>query len=73
MRLTTGLVAVCSVIVTSVTYSTAAQQPAIRIESFFPKQLPRGRSTAVSVAVPSREVPQTAEISPATWADPGTG
>ena len=66
MRLTTGLVAVCSVIVTSGTYSTAAQQPAIRVESFFPKQLPRGQSTVVSVAVPSRDVPQTAEISPAT-------
>jgi hypothetical protein len=46
--------------------AAAAQQPAIRVESFFPKQLPRGQSTVVSVAVPSREVPQTAEISPAT-------
>jgi len=36
-----------------------------RIEGFFPRQLPRGQSTVVSVAVPSRDAVQAAEISPA--------
>lgn len=36
-----------------------------RIEGFFPRQLPRGQSTVVSVAVPSRDTVQAAEISPA--------
>ena len=39
-----------------------AQQ--IRIESFFPRQLPRGQATVVSVAVPNRDAIQAAEISP---------
>ncbi len=45
--------------------SEAQQQP-IRIESVFPRQLPRGRSTVISVAVPSRDVLQAADILPAT-------
>lgn len=47
---------------------SAAQQPQqqpVNIDSFFPKQLPRGRSTVISVAVPGRAVPQSAEFSPA--------
>jgi hypothetical protein len=39
-----------------------AQQ--IRIEGIFPRQLQRGQSTVVNVAVPSRDTIQTAEISP---------
>jgi hypothetical protein len=39
-----------------------AQQ--IRIESFFPRQLPPGQATIISVAVPSRDAVQAAEISP---------
>src|SRR6266850_166252 len=39
-----------------------AQQ--IRIESFFPRQLPLGQATVISVAVPSRDAIQAAEISP---------
>src|SRR6266566_3406239 len=39
-----------------------AQQ--IRIESFFPRQLPLGQATVINVAVPSREAIQAAEISP---------
>ena len=37
----------------------------VRIEGFFPRQLPRGQSTVISVAVPSRDQVQAAEISPA--------
>ena len=47
---------------------SAAQQPQqqpVNIDSFFPKQLPRGQSTVISVAVPGRVMPQGAEISPA--------
>jgi hypothetical protein len=43
-------------------HSSEAQQ--IRIESFFPRQLPLGQTTVVSVAVPSRDAIQSAEISP---------
>jgi len=39
-----------------------AQQ--IRIESFFPRQLPLGQATVINVAVPSRDAIQAAEISP---------
>ena len=39
-----------------------AQQ--IRIEGFFPRQLPLGQATVINVAVPSREAIQAAEISP---------
>lgn len=45
-------------------HSSEAQ--AVRIDSFFPRQLPRGQSTVISVAVPSRDAVQAAEISPAT-------
>jgi hypothetical protein len=41
-----------------------AQQ--IRIEGIFPRQLPRGQATIVSVAVPSRDPIQAAEITPST-------
>jgi hypothetical protein len=36
----------------------------IRVESFFPRQLPLGQATVVSVAVTSRDTIQAAEISP---------
>lgn len=39
-----------------------AQQ--IRIESFFPRQLPLGQATVINVAVQSRDAIQAAEISP---------
>src|SRR5712671_3229314 len=42
----------------------SAQQP-ISIENLFPEQLPRGQTTAVSVAIQSREMFGGAEISPA--------
>jgi len=41
-----------------------AQQ--IRIEGFFPRQLPPGRATVINLAVTSRDAIQAAEISPAT-------
>ena len=44
-------------------HSSEAQT--VRIEGFFPRQLPRGQSTVISVAVPSRDAIQGAEISPA--------
>jgi hypothetical protein len=44
-------------------HSSEAQQ--VRIEGFFPRQLPRGQSTVISVAIPSRDQVQAAEISPA--------
>ena len=40
-----------------------AQQP-IAIENLFPEQLPRGQTTAVSVAIQSREMFNGAELSP---------
>ena len=43
-------------------YSSEAQQ--IRIESFFPRQLPLGQATVISLAVASRGAIQAAEISP---------
>jgi hypothetical protein len=43
-------------------HSSEAQQ--IRVESFFPRQLPLGQATVISVAVPSRDAIQAAEISP---------
>ena len=36
----------------------------IRIEGVFPRQLPRGQTTLINVAVPSRDAIQAAEISP---------
>ncbi|PYR31300.1 MAG: hypothetical protein DMF92_05880 [Acidobacteria bacterium] len=39
-----------------------AQQ--LRIEGFFPRQLPLGQATVINVAVPSRDAIQGAEISP---------
>jgi hypothetical protein len=42
-----------------------AQQP-ISIENFFPEQLPRGQTTAVNVAIQSREMFQSADVTPAT-------
>ena len=44
-------------------HTTEAQL--LKIEGFFPRQLPRGQSTVISVAVPSRDAVQGAEISPA--------
>lgn len=42
-----------------------AQQPQpIAIDSFFPKQLPRGQSTVISVVVPGGAMPQSVEFSP---------
>jgi hypothetical protein len=40
------------------------QTPQLRIEGIFPRQLPRGQSTLVSVVVPSRDAIRAAEISP---------
>ena len=37
----------------------------IKVEGFFPRQLPRGQVTVVSLAVPSRDAIRAAEISPA--------
>jgi hypothetical protein len=45
-------------------HSTEAQQQ-IRIESIFPRQLPSGQTTVVTVALPSRDAITAAEISPA--------
>ena len=42
---------------------SAAQQQ-VRIETVFPPQLPRGQSTVLNVAIPSRDAVQAAEISP---------
>jgi hypothetical protein len=39
-----------------------AQQ--LRIEGIFPRQLPRGQTTLINVAVPNRDAIQAAEISP---------
>src|SRR5690242_16443074 len=43
---------------------SAAQQP-IKIEYAFPHHIPRGQTTLVSVAVPTRDDVKSAEISPA--------
>src|SRR2546425_1223731 len=43
-------------------HSSEAQQ--IRIESFFPRQLPLGQATVVNVAVPNRGAIPAAQISP---------
>ena len=43
-------------------HAAAAQQ--IKIEGYFPRQLPIGQATVISVAVPSRDPIQSAEISP---------
>jgi len=44
--------------------SNAQQQQQIAIDSFFPKQLPRGQSTVISVVVPGGAMPQSVEFSP---------
>jgi hypothetical protein len=47
---------------------SAAQQPQqlpVNIDNYFPKQLPRGQSTIISVTVPGRVMPESAEFSPA--------
>jgi len=44
--------------------SNAQQQQQIAIDSFFPKQLPRGQSTVISVVIPGRAMAQGAEFSP---------
>src|SRR5438093_9874974 len=36
----------------------------IRIEGVFPRQMPRGQTTLINVAVPNRDAIQAAEISP---------
>jgi hypothetical protein len=38
----------------------------IRIEGFFPRQLPLGQATVINVAVPSRDAIQAAEIAPSS-------
>ena len=43
----------------------SSEAQTVRIDSFFPRQLPRGQSTVISVAVPSRDAVQAAEIAPA--------
>jgi hypothetical protein len=42
----------------------AAAQQQIKIEGLFPRQLPLGQATTISVAVPSRDAIKAAEISP---------
>jgi hypothetical protein len=37
----------------------------VRVEGLFPRQLPRGQVTVISLAVPSRDAIQGAEVSPA--------
>jgi hypothetical protein len=46
--------------------SDAQQQQPIVIDSFFPKQLPRGQSTVISVVIPGRAMPQGVEFSPSS-------
>ncbi len=42
----------------------ACQAQQLRVEGIFPRQLPLGRSTVLSVVVPSRDAIRTAEIAP---------
>lgn len=42
-----------------------AQQQPVAIDNYFPKQLPRGQVTVISVTVPGRVMPQSAEFAPA--------
>ena len=41
------------------------QQQPVNIDNYFPKQLPRGQSAVINVAVPGRAMPASAEFSPA--------
>jgi hypothetical protein len=40
--------------------------PQVRIETVYPRHVPRGRTTVINVALPSRDAAQSAEISPST-------
>jgi hypothetical protein len=40
--------------------------PQVRVETIYPRHVARGQTTVINVAVPSRDVVQAAEISPAT-------
>ena len=42
-----------------------AHAQTLKIEGYFPRQIPLGQTTVISVAVPSRDAIQSAEISPA--------
>ena len=53
-----------SIAVISLAAAQTAFAQQIKIEGFFPRQLPAGQTTVVSVAVPSRDPIQSAEISP---------
>ena len=44
---------------------TAAATATGNIDNYFPKQLPRGQSAVINVAVPGRAMPESAEFSPA--------
>ena len=43
-----------------------AQPPQVIIETVYPGHVPRGRTTVINVAVPSRDTVKAAEISPST-------
>jgi hypothetical protein len=43
----------------------AASAQALKVEGYFPRQIPLGQTTVISVAVPSRDAIQSAEIAPA--------
>jgi hypothetical protein len=45
-------------------FAQGAQQPQIRIESWYPRHAPRGQVTVINIAVPSPDAVQSAEISP---------
>ena len=44
----------------------APQRPLVRIESVYPRHAARGQTTVINVAIPSRDLVQSAEISPST-------
>ncbi|MBI4888459.1 MAG: hypothetical protein HY824_15290 [Acidobacteria bacterium] len=45
--------------------AAAGEARQVRVESLFPRQAPRGQSTVLNLAVPSRDPVQAAELSPA--------
>ena len=44
----------------------AAPPPQVKVETVYPRHVARGQTTVINVAIPSRDVVQAAEISPAT-------
>jgi hypothetical protein len=45
-------------------FAQNTQPPALRVEAVYPRHAPRGQTTVISVAVPSPETVQSAEIQP---------